>query len=151
MGLRPTQGHEKRPGPAATLCGTVVLPFVIPSEAEGSAVLRTLPGNAFDRALDGPGSPPKLMKNASVRQLPSMNHCPFLVIPTGAKRRGGICGSTDPSWKCFFDGAKPRDLQFHFIPNKYLGWWGIPGLKRETPRYHRTRLDCLLCREFPGL
>src|SRR5258706_1905199 len=23
------------------------------------------------------------------------------VIPTGAKRRGGICGSTDPSWECF--------------------------------------------------
>ncbi len=23
------------------------------------------------------------------------------VIPTGAKRSGGICSSTDPSWKCF--------------------------------------------------
>jgi hypothetical protein len=30
--------------------GSATLPFVIPSEAEGSAVLRTIPGNVFDRA-----------------------------------------------------------------------------------------------------
>src|ERR1700688_3810827 len=49
MGLRPTKGDEKRFGPATTLYGTVALSFVIPpapacrgSEAEGSAVLRTL-------------------------------------------------------------------------------------------------------------
>jgi hypothetical protein len=47
MGLRPTQGDEKRLGPATTLYGTVALSFVIPSEAEGSAVPRTLPGNVF--------------------------------------------------------------------------------------------------------
>ena len=34
----PTQGDEKRLGPATTLYGTVALSFVIPSEAEGSAV-----------------------------------------------------------------------------------------------------------------
>jgi hypothetical protein len=44
MGLRPTRGNEKRLGPATTLYGTVALSFVIPSEAEGSAVPRTLPG-----------------------------------------------------------------------------------------------------------
>jgi hypothetical protein len=33
--------------PATALHGSVALPFVIPSEAEGSAVLRTIPGNAF--------------------------------------------------------------------------------------------------------
>jgi hypothetical protein len=43
----PTQGDEKRLGPATTLYRTVALPFVIPSEAEGSAVPRTLPGNVF--------------------------------------------------------------------------------------------------------
>jgi hypothetical protein len=37
---------EKRLGSATTLYGTVALSFVIPSEAEGSAVPRTSPGNA---------------------------------------------------------------------------------------------------------
>jgi hypothetical protein len=37
MGL-PTQGDEKRLGPATTFNRTVALSFVIPSEAEGSAV-----------------------------------------------------------------------------------------------------------------
>jgi hypothetical protein len=34
--------------PATRLHGIVALPFVIPSGAEGSAVLRTFPGNVFD-------------------------------------------------------------------------------------------------------
>ena len=38
MGLRPTQGSEKRLGPATNPYGAVALSFVIPSEAEGSAV-----------------------------------------------------------------------------------------------------------------
>jgi hypothetical protein len=50
MGLPPTQGDEKRLGPATTLYATVVLSFV---------------------------------------------------IPTGAKRSGGTCGSADLSWECF--------------------------------------------------
>jgi hypothetical protein len=45
MGLWPTQVDEKRLGPATTLYGTVALSFVIPSEAEGSAVPRIPPGN----------------------------------------------------------------------------------------------------------
>ena len=46
--------------------------------------------------------PPKVMKNASVRQprLDETVALPF-VIPTEAKRSGGICSSTDLSWKCF--------------------------------------------------
>jgi hypothetical protein len=44
MGLWPTRGDEKRLGPAITFYGTAALPFVIPSEAEGSAVLRTCRG-----------------------------------------------------------------------------------------------------------
>jgi hypothetical protein len=47
MGLRPTEGDEKRLGPATTFYGTVALSFVIPSEAEGSAVPRTCLGNVF--------------------------------------------------------------------------------------------------------
>src|SRR6201995_4514280 len=45
--------------------------------------------------------PPKIMKKVSVRRPLSLYRCPLLVIPTGAKRSGGICGSTDPSWICF--------------------------------------------------
>jgi hypothetical protein len=41
MGLWPIQGYEKHRGPATTLYATVALSFVIPSEAEGSAVLST--------------------------------------------------------------------------------------------------------------
>jgi hypothetical protein len=36
--------------PATTFYGSVTRPFVIPSEAEGSAVQRTSLGNGFDRA-----------------------------------------------------------------------------------------------------
>jgi hypothetical protein len=45
MGLRPTQGDKKRPGQVDTLYGNVAPSFVIPSEAEGSAVPRTFRGN----------------------------------------------------------------------------------------------------------
>jgi hypothetical protein len=38
MGLWLTQGDEKRLGPATDFYGTAALSFVIPSEAEGSAV-----------------------------------------------------------------------------------------------------------------
>jgi hypothetical protein len=45
--LRPVQiRFEKSLGSATALYGTVALSFVIPSEAEGSAVLRTSPGSA---------------------------------------------------------------------------------------------------------
>jgi hypothetical protein len=39
--------------PAATFHETVTLSFVIPSEAEGSAVLRTFPGNVFSTEPSG--------------------------------------------------------------------------------------------------
>jgi hypothetical protein len=41
--------------PATALHGSVALPFVIPSEAEGSAVLRTIPGNVFRQRNHGAG------------------------------------------------------------------------------------------------
>jgi hypothetical protein len=40
-----THGDEKRLGPATPLYETVTVSFVIPSEAEGSAVPRTSPGS----------------------------------------------------------------------------------------------------------
>jgi hypothetical protein len=46
-GQRPTQGDEKSLRPATTLYRTVALSFVIPSEAEGSAVPRTFRGHVF--------------------------------------------------------------------------------------------------------
>jgi hypothetical protein len=75
---------------ATTLYGTVALSFVIPSEAEGSAVPRTLPGNVFRQRNHGPCGPPKIMKNTSVRQPLFMERLPF---PLSSQ-------------------AKPRDLQF---------------------------------------
>jgi putative ABC transport system ATP-binding protein len=42
MGPRPTQGDENCFSSATALYGSATLPFVIPSEAEGSAVQRTL-------------------------------------------------------------------------------------------------------------
>jgi hypothetical protein len=77
--------------------------------------------------------PPKLMKNASVQQLRSMNRCPFPVIPRGcdffliSRKRG--CLSTSPTapptalalgngpllsaaLSFLSSRAKPRDLQF---------------------------------------
>ena len=38
MSIRPIQGDEKHLGPATTLYKTAAISFVIPSEAEGSAV-----------------------------------------------------------------------------------------------------------------
>jgi hypothetical protein len=46
-----TQGNVKRLGQATTFYGTVALSFVIPSEAEGSAVPRTCPGNVFRQSV----------------------------------------------------------------------------------------------------
>jgi hypothetical protein len=53
MGLRPTQGDEKHFCSATALYGSVALPFVIPSEAEGSAVPPTFPGNVFRESVPG--------------------------------------------------------------------------------------------------
>jgi hypothetical protein len=47
VGLRPSQDEKKRLGTATVFYGAVALSFVIPGEAEGSAVPRTFRGNAF--------------------------------------------------------------------------------------------------------
>ena len=41
-----------------------------------------------------------LLFTSTVSNLNGSAALPF-VIPTEAKRSGGICSSTDPSWKCF--------------------------------------------------
>jgi hypothetical protein len=56
MGLRPTQGNEKRLGPASTLYGTVTLSLSSRPErsgAEGPAVPQTLPGDVFRQSVPG--------------------------------------------------------------------------------------------------
>jgi hypothetical protein len=54
MGLRPTQGDEKRLQPEAALHGSATLPFVISTGAQRSgetSVLRPLPGNVFRQSV----------------------------------------------------------------------------------------------------
>jgi hypothetical protein len=56
MGLGPTQGDEKRLGPATTFYGTVALPFVIPSSrlAEASRERNDTSKIAMDVRPGGP-------------------------------------------------------------------------------------------------
>jgi hypothetical protein len=136
------------------------LPFVIPSEAEGSAVLRTIPGNVFRQRNHGPFGPPKVMKNAvSPATVLHGSVAPPLCHP---ERSRGICSSTDHSWKCFSteeswakgdekrrqsshrsswkrrpsplsSRAKPRDLQFY---GPFLEMFFDTAWKREHSGAH---------------
>jgi hypothetical protein len=72
MGLPPTQGDEKRLGPATTLYATVALSFVIPTGAQRS-------GGTCGSA--DPSWKRRLLSSSRI------------VISTGAKRSGEICGS----------------------------------------------------------
>ena len=51
MGPRPLKVMKNAFSPATAPNGSVALPFVIPSAAEGSAVPRTLPGNVFRHSV----------------------------------------------------------------------------------------------------
>jgi hypothetical protein len=123
MGLRPTQGDEKSLRPATTLYRTVAPSFVIPSEAEGSAVPRTFRGHVFRqsaaerRDLCVEASSWKCFSTERTRisyltALTGDHACgsplrePHAVDRSRNSRqeiRGsrGICSSTDFSWKCF--------------------------------------------------
>src|SRR5947209_7282202 len=104
MGLRPTRVDENASVPATTFY--LPLPFPLSSRpprravgpkrsgAEGSAVLRIFRGNVFRQCE------PDLQSAPPATYLRWKHHLP-LVIPTGAKRSGGTCGSTEFSWKCF--------------------------------------------------
>src|ERR1700756_104136 len=63
-------------------------------------------------------------ENASVRQPPSMDRCPLLCHPD---RSRGICGSMDPSWKCFSRDSRGAAPSF-FGPCTLRRTWGTrPG------------------------
>src|SRR5712672_2455771 len=98
MGQRPTQGDEKSLRPATTLYRTVALSFVIPSEAEGSAVPRTLRGHVFRESA--PGFP--------ATQLLDMATCAAFVKESRMK----IANATKLNRKSGV--AEWRDLQFSF-------------------------------------
>jgi hypothetical protein len=51
MGLRPTQGDENASVQQSLFIEPLPFPFVIPSEAEGSAVPRTFRGNVFRQSV----------------------------------------------------------------------------------------------------
>jgi hypothetical protein len=84
MGLWPTEGDEKRLGPATTFYGTVALSFVIPS----------VPRISYFTAL----------ATATYVVLPKENHMQLTEAATLDRKSGGsrgICSSADLSWKCF--------------------------------------------------
>jgi hypothetical protein len=76
MGLRPTQGNEKRIGPATALHGTVALSFVIPS------------------VRGFPTSPLSLATTYVV--LPIENHMQLTEAATLDRKSGGAEGSAVP-------------------------------------------------------
>jgi hypothetical protein len=102
---RPVQlKFKKRLGSATTLYGTVALSFVIPSEAEGSAVLRTSPGNAEYYTQTKLSSRPERSRISYHAELATSTYAPFrrerrmrLPTPTSStgnpgERSGEICG-----------------------------------------------------------
>jgi len=81
-----------------------------------------------DRSSNGLAAHPSI-KNASVRQPLSLNSCPLLCHP---ERSRGICGSTDPSWKCF--STEQRDLRLT-QPAANLAKNATPSLPSRRPRH----------------
>ena len=73
------------------------------------------------------GGPPKVMKNAfcSATAFHGNAALPF-VIPTEAKRSGGICSSADLSWKCF--STERSASQIYRITEGL--WRGVEGPRR---------------------
>ena len=72
-GLWPIQGDEKRLGPATTLYRTIAVSFVIPSEAEGSAVPRTFRGSVESSLHTDLSSRPERTRSGEI--------CGFLLDP----------------------------------------------------------------------
>jgi hypothetical protein len=137
-GLRPTQGDEKSLRPATTLYRTVAPSFVIPSEAEGSAVPRTFRGHVFRQSV--PGFPaslhwtrPRMRLSLKGRRIMFDNASNYY-IKSGVAERRDLCVDAS-SWRCFStevmkkasvrqllsieplppplsSRAKPRDLRF---------------------------------------
>jgi hypothetical protein len=105
MGLWPITGDEKRLGSATTLCETVALSFVIPSEAEGSAVPRTFRGNTESRPATELSSRPERTRISYYAGLTTSTYAPFR-----KERRMRIANANKFDRKS--GGAEWRDLRF---------------------------------------
>jgi hypothetical protein len=87
MGLRPTQGNEKRLGPASTLYGTVTLSLSSRPEQSWAC------------------SPPRVIKNASVRHPRFMEPLPFPCHPDRSEAERRDLRFRGPFVEMFFDRA----------------------------------------------
>jgi sorbitol-specific phosphotransferase system component IIA len=125
MGLRPTQGDEKRLLPRPLSHGSVALTFVISTEAKRSgeiSVLTPLPGDVFRPEESWTCGPPKVMKNVFCpRPLSHGSVALTFVISTEAKRSGEISVLTplpgdvfrpEESWAC----GPPKVMKNVFCP-----------------------------------
>jgi hypothetical protein len=76
-------------GPPTALHGSVALPFVIPSEAEGSAVLQAYPGNVFRGSglgFEARRACPELVEGATAKRQPGRKSS-GIDSPTSSERR----------------------------------------------------------------
>ena len=90
---------------ATTIAGSIALPFVISTGAQRSGEIRgsaVFSWKCFRQRSYGPMGSSKVMKSGSrsATTIAGSIALPF-VIPTGAQRSGGICGSAVLPWKCF--------------------------------------------------
>src|SRR6202041_2821678 len=115
MGLRPTQGDEKRVLLSNYCCWKRRPPLCHLDRSAAQwrdlRCQRSLPGNVFRPEKSWPFGPPKVMKNGScsATTVAGSAALPF-VISTGAQRSGEICGVSCPFLGMFFDRAYPDFL-----------------------------------------
>src|SRR3984885_10428068 len=108
MGLRPTQGDEKRVLFSNYCCWKRRPPLChldrSAAEWRDLRCQQSFPGNVFRPEESWAFGPPKAMKNGScsATTLTGSAALPF-VISTGAQRSGEICGVSDPFLEMFFD------------------------------------------------
>jgi len=123
-------------GSETTFHRKVALSFVIPSEAEGSAVLRTLPGNVFRQALQG--RPCRRRRNNHHRFGGALKFkicrcdcslCPFNTNPRGALNPSRGQSARTPTYRLIESREQPRGVD--------LSGNGSAG--RTTPRRWSSR------------
>jgi hypothetical protein len=102
IGLRVPQVSKARPGAPFDFTHRYCRGHKLchPSEAEGSAVLRTSRGNVFRPEESWACGPPKVMKNASAQQPLSMEPSPFPLSSRPERRDLRFRG---PFVEMFFD------------------------------------------------
>ena len=107
MGLRPTQGDQKRLGPATTFYRTVALSFCHPERSRGICGSADLSWKCFSTELPWACGPPEAMRNASVQQLLSIEPLPF---PLSSRAQPRDLRFRGPFLEMFFDRAYPDFL-----------------------------------------